>query len=496
MAKVSRRSFLGAAASVAALGALPRRAPAAEPSTARPAEPARPVDAPNVTRELARWVLQVRREDMTAGVRKEAKRTLLNYVAVAVGGSRQPAVEAAVAALAPFSGPPQAGLFGRSERFDIMTAAFVNGVSSHVLDYDDTHLKTVIHAGGPVASALLALAEYRSVEGSAFLDALVVGIETALRIGGAVYPDHYDRGWHITGTAGVFGAAAAAGRVLGLTEQQMVWALGLAASQPVGLRESFGSMNKSFNPGRAASNGLFADVLAARGFTSSDRMIEAPRGWANTLSTKQDYRELLGSLGKRWETSLNTYKPFACGVVLHPAIDAAIQLRSQARIQAAEVERVDLRVNPLVLELTGKKAPRTGLEGKFSVYHAVAVALVEGAAGEKQFSDRAVRDPVVVGLREKVHPVPDAAVGPEQVDMTLQLRDGRKLERHIEHAVGSVEAPMSDQALEAKFADLADGILPPQQVRRLVDLCWGVEGLPSAAEIVRAGVVGGGRGPL
>ena len=158
-------------------------------------------------------------------------------------------MDIAVSALAPFSGPPQASLFGRDERFDIMNAAFVNGVSSHIFDYDDTHLKTMIHPAGPVASAILALSEMRPVSGRDFLNALVLGVETECRIGNAVYPNHYDVGWHITGTAGVFGAAAAAGKLIGLTEQQMVWALGLAASQPVGFRESFGSMNKSFNPG-------------------------------------------------------------------------------------------------------------------------------------------------------------------------------------------------------------------------------------------------------
>ena len=199
-----------------------------------------------------------------------------------------------------------------------MNAAFVNGVSSHIFDYDDTHLKTIIHPGRPVASAILALTEYHPVNGTDFLNALVLGVETECRIGNAVYPDHYDRGWHITGTAGVFGAAAGAGKLLGLSEQQMVWALGLAASQPVGLRESFGSMNKSFNPGRAASNGLFAAILASKNFTSSDRMLEAKRGWANTISTKQDFQEITERLGERYESALNTYKPFACGIVSTP----------------------------------------------------------------------------------------------------------------------------------------------------------------------------------
>jgi 2-methylcitrate dehydratase PrpD len=267
-----------------------------------------------------------------------------------------------------------------------------------------------------------------------------------------------------------------------------VWALGLAASQPVGLRESFGSMNKSFNPGRAAANGIFAAMLASKNFTSSNEMIEAKRGWANTISTKQNYNEILGDLGTRYEAALNTYKPFACGIVMHPAIDAAIQLRNDNKLTADQIDHIDLKVHPLVLELTGKKTPREGLEGKFSIYHAVAVALIEGAGGEKQFSDRAVTDPTIIALRAKVNPVITPGIKPEQVDMTVVLKDGRELNRAIAHAIGSVEVPMTDKQLEAKFSDLADGIIPASAIRRVMDACWKVETLPSAAEIAKLSV--------
>jgi len=479
MPVTDRRSLLQTAA-VLPLAAAATREALVSPAIAAPAAPAR-----DVTRTLARYLVTASYGDLPANVRKEGVRTLMNWVGVAIGGSRHETVDIAVAALAPFSGPGQASLLGRRERFDIMNAAFINGVSSHIFDYDDTHLKTIIHPAGPVASAILAVAEMQRVSGRDFLNALVLGVETECRIGNAVYPNHYDVGWHITGTAGVFGSAAAVGKLLRLDEQQMVFALGLAASQPVGLRESFGSMNKSFNPGRAASNGIFAAVLASKNFTSSDGMIEAKRGWANTISTKQDYGEITLDLGTRYETALNTYKPFACGIVLHPAIDAAIQLRNENRLTADEIERIDLKVHPLVLELTGKKTPQLGLEGKFSVYHAVAVAIIEGAAGEKQFSDRAVRDPAVVSLRSRVVPVITPGIDPAQVDMTIVLKDGRTLNRYIKHAVGSVEVPMTDRQLEAKFADLADGILPAPLARKVMDACWSVESLEDAADIAK-----------
>jgi 2-methylcitrate dehydratase PrpD len=402
MFDLDRRSFLRVA-TAASFGAASGSTPALAVPQATGANTAAAAP-PAVTRMLARYIVSAKYEDLPQGVRKQGARTLLNWVGVAVGASHHEGVNDVVAALAPFSGPPQAAIMGRHERFDILNAAMINGISTHIFDFDDTHPKTLIHASSSVAPVVIALAEYQPVSGKDCLNALVLGVETVFRMFNAVWPEHNDRGWHGAGSIGQFGAAVAAGKLLGLSEQQMVWALGLAASQPVGFIESFGSMNKSFNPGRAAHNGLTAALLAARNYTSSNQMLEAKYGWANVVSTKQDYRKIIEGLGQRYEAALNTYKPFACGIVLHPAIDAAIQLRNQYQLTAEQIDHIDLRVNPQVLVLTGKKTPYAGLEGKFSIYHAVAVAVVEGAAGEKQFSERAVRDPVVVALRGKVVP--------------------------------------------------------------------------------------------
>src|SRR3984893_15897197 len=419
--------------------------------------------AVDVTRRLARYVVSAQPAELPEKVHKEAARTLLNWVGCALGGSKHETLNIAIAALAPFSGPAQASILGRRERMDVLNAAFMNGVSSHIFDYDDTHLKTVIHPAGPVASAILALSEYRPVSGRDFVHALVLGVEAECRIGNTVYPAHYDIGWHITGTAGVFGAAAAVGKLLGLSVQQMTWALGIAATQPVGLKEMFGTMTKSFHPGRAAHNGLTAALLASRNFTSSDQPLEARSGWANVVSTSRNYAEITENLGESYEILLNTYKPFACGVVIHPAIDGCIQLRNQYKLTAEQIERIELRIHPLVLELTGKKTPRTGLEGKFSVHYAAAVAIVEGAGGEKQFSDTLVHDPVLVALRDRVVATVDPSIRQEQVRIAITLKDGRRLEKYVENALGSVENPMSDAALDAKFNDLADGVLPQNQ---------------------------------
>ena len=480
MKHVNRRGFLGASLLAAAAG------------EAEPQEKA-PVAAPpgEVTRGLAQWVVESKADEIPAAVRKEATRTLLNWMGCAIGGSGQGAVTCAIEAFAPFSGPGQAAILGRSERFDVLHAALINGISSHVLDYDDTHLRTIIHPAGPVAPALLALAEYRAASGQAvagkdLLHALILGVEVECRIGNAVYPAHYDAGWHITGTTGVFGAAAAAGKVLGLSAQQMTWALGLAAVQPVGLREMFGTMTKSFHPGRAAQNGLASALLAARNFTCSEHALEAKSGWANVLSSARDYGEITGKPGAGWQVSLNTYKPFACGIVMHPTIDGCIQLSRENLLTAEQIAGIELRVAPLVQELTGKKTPATGLEGKFSIYHAAAVAIVERAGGEQQFSDRAVRNAATVALRQRVTATVDPKIGEDQVRIRIMLRDGRALEKVIDHAVGSLAHPMTDTDLEDKFSGLAEGILPRDQTRRVMDLCWKIGELPDAGALAQA----------
>ncbi len=441
-----------------------------------------------VTRTLARFVVDNKARDIPPEVRHEAARSFLNWLGCAVGACRHETVERALQALAPYSGPPAATVLGRGDRLDVMHAALMNGITSHTFDFDDTHLKTVIHPSGPVASAILALAEHKAVSGADFLHAFILGVEVECRIGNSVYPEHYDVGWHITGTAGVFGAAAAAGKLLGLSEQQMIWALGIAATQSSGLREMFGTMCKPFHPGNAARNGLLAALLAQRNFTSSNSGIEAKRGFAHVLSTKFDPDEIAEGLGKTWEIALNTYKPFACGIVIHPIIDACIQLRNEHGLKAADIASVEAKVHPLVLELTGKKTPQVGLEAKFSVYHSAAAALIYGAAGEAEYGDDVVREPRVTALRDRVSAVVDKAMHEDQTRVTIRLTSGKTVEKFVEHAIGSLDRPMSDADLEAKFRGLAKGVLAKPECDRLIALCWHIGKLRDAGEVARASV--------
>jgi 2-methylcitrate dehydratase PrpD len=401
----------------------------------------------------------------------------MNWLGCAVGASRHEAGLAALRAVQVLRPAAQAAIAGRAERVDVASAALVNGIASHTFDFDDTHLKTIIHPAGPVASAVLALAEHRGASGRDALDALVLGIDVACRVGNAMYPDHYDRGWHITGSTGMLGAAAGCARLLKLNEHQTRMALGIAASQPVGLREQFGTMTKPFHPGGAARAGLMSALLASRGFTASPRALEAPRGFVQVVSDKRDWNEVTDELGQRFEISFNTYKPFACGIVIHPSIDACARLREQG-VTPQQVERIELRVHSLVLELTGKKEPRDGLQGKFSVYHGCAVGLIHGKAGEAEFSDAVVADPQVVELRDKVRATVDDAIDEAAVHVTAVLKDGRRVEARVEHAIGSLQNPLSDARLEAKFGDLVHPVLGTDRARRITAVCWSLGTLP------------------
>ena len=433
--------------------------------------------APPITRSLAQFVASHPSRGWSDEVDHAAHRTFLNWMGCAVGAAKHESVLAALAAVRMLEPAPQASILGRSEKVDMASAALINGISSHTFDFDDTHLKPIIHPAGPVASALLALAETKGASGRALIDALVLGIDVSCRVGNAMYPDHYDRGWHITGSTGTVGAAAACARLLGLNIDQTVMALGIAASQPVGVREQFGSMTKPFHPGGAARAGLMSALLAQQGFTASPRALEAPRGMMQTISTKNDWSEITEGLGEQFEIVLNTFKPFACGIVIHPSIDGCAQLRAQG-ISPEEIVSLELKVHSLVLELTGKKEPVDGLQAKFSVYHGCAAGLTFGQATEDEFSDEVVSRPDMVALRRKVNATVDDTIDESAVDLTAILTDGRRVHVRVEHAIGSLQNPMTDAQLDTKFHGLSDPILGARQTSDLISSAWAIGNAP------------------
>jgi 2-methylcitrate dehydratase PrpD len=440
------------------------------------------------TQALASYVVSSRLEDVPQDVRHEAKRALLNYVGCAVGGSAHEAVDIAIRALRPFSGTPTAKILGRADRLDPLHASLMNGISSHVFDYDDTTPKNYSHPTSPVASALFSYASANRVHGRAFVEAFILGFEASSRVANAVYPAHYDVGWHITGTAGVFGAATAIGKLLGLDTRQMVWTIGLAATQAAGLREMFGSMAKSFHPGRSAQNGYTAALLAREGFTSGELGIEGRRGFAAVQAARFDLSKITAGLGTHFDLRENTYKPYPCGIVNHPTIDGAIRLHDAHHPDPSAIASVKLRVAPLVLDLCNQQNITRGLQGKFSVYHGAAVGLVRGRAGIREYTDEAVNDPLVKQVRERVTAVGDPALTEDQAHIDVELAGGRRVECLVEESLGNLRRPLSDRQLEEKFRDQAGLILSATDVDALIAHCWQIDRLEDVGALVNASV--------
>jgi aconitate decarboxylase len=292
---------------------------------------------------------------------------------------------------------------------------------------------------------------------------------------------------HITSTTGSIGAAVAVGRLLNLDVPSMQHAIGIAATQVTGLREMFGSHTKSFHPGRAAQNGLLAALFASNGYTSSLQALEAKRGWANVVSTTNNLDEYISTLGEVWEIQKNSFKPFPCGIVIHPIIDGCVQLRKDLRDQglaAEDIERIDVRVHHLVLELTGKKTPKDGLEAKFSVYHGGAVGIVCGKATPAQYEDDVVTGKDVVSVRDKIDAKADEKVKADECFITVTFSGGKVLEKHVEHAVGSLEVPMTKELLKEKFTDQCMAALGEEGAKKANEAAWALESVRDMKELV------------
>ena len=420
------------------------------------------------------FIAESRWQDMSSATRHDAKRSILNIVGTALSAANHPAVEAAIDVLRPFAGAPQATIIGRSERFDILTASFVNAVSANLFEFDDTHLRTVIHPSAPVAPPLFALAEQRGISGEQVLHAFVLGVEIECRLGNSVSPDHYARGWHITASCGVFGSAAASAKLLGLDQGQTTHAIAIAASASSGIIENLTTGAKNVGVGGAARNGLFAAFMAERGYIAAPLAIEGPRGWARVTGGEPNLAELTAGLGESWEISSNAYKPYPCGIVLHSVIDGCLELRAKHKIAPDDVENVTVAGHQLLLARADRSVANER-DAKVSIHHSVAVSFLFGAAGLREFSSEIVADPTVVGFRGKVRVEADNNLPVGAARVNVRTTSGDVLSIYVDHARGSLKLPMSDADIETKVRDAVAFGASGCNADRVIDAVWNLE---------------------
>ena len=437
--------------------------------------------AGNVTATLARYIAGAQAADLTDALRHEAKRALLNHFSVAIAGSRDETIERLLEVLSVIAGPGRATLIGRSERLDLLNAASINAAMANVLDFCDTHLPTVIHPTAPIAPVLFAIAQTRRLDGAGLINAFALGVDVACRIGNAISPGHYARGWHITGTCGAICAAVAAGKAIGLDADRLIAAIGCAATQASGLVETLGFDAKSLNVANAARSGLLAALLAEQGFTGPARPIEGERGFIAVMGSNADLAAITEGLGTRSELERLCYKPYPCGVVLHPVIDACLELRARPGLRASEIDRVIVHGNALLKARTDRQVS-TGREAQVCLGHTVAVALLRGRAGIEEYTDACVKDPVVRNFSRRIAIEVDESIAIEAAKVEVFMGDGSVHCAEVRHARGSPSRPMTDAELEAKAVQLAAPHLPDATIRHLIDTIWSLENLADAAE--------------
>lgn len=438
------------------------------------------------TARLADYVFATGSADLPEAVRREALRSFVNVMGCMFGGARHEVVDLADRALEEFAGAANTTLVGRGRKSGALHACLVNCLASGIHGFDDTHAQAVIHPSGPVAAAVLAVSERTPVDGRDFLLAFALGVEIACRLSKSISvpPARGNIAWSQTGIGCGVGAAVAAGKLLGLDARQLRWAMGTAVAQAAGLRVMHGSMASSLMSAHAAQTGLRAAILAQQGFTSSEVSLEGRYGYLDTFATEPDMDALEGGLGERFEILRNTYKPYPCGIVIHPIIDACLQLRAEHAPAPDDIVRVSIDASPNAIALTDRRNPKDELQAHVSLHHWVAICFLRGTTRvEDMDTETAVRDPSIVAFQDKVHATGNPAIAQDAADMTLTLANGTALRCRIDHCRGSAARPMTDAELERKFMDLAEDVIGAGRARAVLDMCWQVETLPDVARL-------------
>lgn len=439
------------------------------------------------TAALSEFVAGLALHEVPPHVVHQAKRCLIDWLGVSLLGAHDPGVEMLLSVAKDVGGAGSSTVIGRNGSVGMLFAALINGFSAHVEDYDDTYNPgtTTVHGSAPVWPVVAALSEREVTTGADALLAFIVGFETEIRLARAAGPSHYDGGWHVTGTVGHVGAAAAAARLLRLTPEVTVAALGTAGTQAAGLKEVYGSMGKALHPGKAAMDGLLSALLAREGFTSTSSILEGPQGFLEVLSSAPALGEITEGLGTRWTLPENGFKFYACASLVHPTIECVLALRAQHGLSPESVVSIEAKVHDYVSWVTAKRELRSGLDGKFSIFHGAAVALVDGKAGLEQFTDARVAAPDVAAVRARVKIVSDPEMAKDAATVVLTLTDGRRLTHTVAHNKGTPGNPLSDDEISEKFVDLAAPALGRTSALRLLETCWTVEDIPDFAEIIR-----------
>lgn len=452
------------------------------------------------TQELINWVCALRFEDLPAQTKAKAKLCILDYLSCCLAARNEASAQLLLEVLKKFGAAGQASVIGNDARLSVEQAALVNGALSHIWEIDETHRFTMSHPGNTILSVVFAMGEWLGSSGPDMMTAMIAGYEVALRICNAVSPSHLEKGWHPTGTTNTFGAAVAAGKLLGLDPTQMAWAIGIATTQAAGtfchIPER--AMTKDLNPGKAGASGILAAMLAREGFTGSPTAIENKKGFIHTHADASDLDLLVRDLGNPFKIDEIAFKPYSCCRHCHAAIDALLNLRAANDMDPQQIESIQVRLYPMALFLVDDPDPfEKGFFGsRYSVQFNIALALIEGEEGmyrslfDQAYTQSMLKDDRIRGLVRRVAVEEDAGLAAEWPDkwpaiIKVVHNDGRVHEKRIDYPLGEPEHPVSRDQLLEKFRRASEGYLGEERIREVQNVIEDVEKLAHVGTLLK-----------
>jgi len=413
----------------------------------------------------------------------EAKRALLGYFAAAFSGVESPIWQNAKRALQEVGQPGAYAVLGTSTRWAPQDAVFLNAISGNVLDFDDTHLPTIIHPSSPVIPVLWALSNRLGFSGREMVEALILSFEVMCRLGNATHPDSYKRGFHVTATCGTVGAAVAAAVLLKRDQYQLKNIIGLAANQGAGLIANLATPAQAISVGNAARNGLLAPTFVAAGITASPNALEGQFGFIQAMCNGGNPQALVDQLGTDWEIRRVAQKPYPTGVVLNPVIDACLELRGQLGGSVDHVVSITVVGHPLLKDRADRPIVTSVPDARLSVQHTVAVTLLRGLPSVASFHETAYIDPSVMSLARRINVLVDDNMSVEGAGISITLRNGCILSYEVAKGRGSLSNPLSDSDLEAKLMNSVLLSTPDYSPLAFIERVWTTDALPNAADL-------------
>ena len=447
-----------------------------------------------LTQKLAKFVINTNSSDLPPEALDGARDALIDTIGCGLAGTPEEACRIVIGMLRAQGGNPQATVWGVGLATTASDAAFANGVFTHALDYDDTQSNLRGHPSAALVPAILAVGEYVHASGLDVLGAYTIGLEVSGKLGRALGDGHYLHGWHATGTAGVFAATAAAGRLLGLSVEELRRALGIAASESSGLVRNFGTMTKPFHAGHAAKGGVIAAMLAKQGFTADTSIFDGTDGFLSMYGggDGQPLGELLSRLGQPWEISRPGlfFKRWPCCYCNHRSIGGLLRMIPEHGLTPGEITAIEIGFPPGSDAALIANDPRTGLQGKFSIEYVAAATLLDGKVTLESFTDEMVNRPDVRRLMQKVrrYRIEDSRTFSGTIgynDLTIRTTRG-EFKMHVDKTPGSPAWPVSSDERDEKFLDCAGRVLSGAEARTLLDMLLNCRSLADVGPLVRA----------